>query len=211
MTVVGVVRHVRSRTLEAPSRVQMYWPHAQDPWRTASLVVRTAGDPLALVNTVRQQVALRDPDQPVYRIRSMESVLSGALAQRQLLLRLIGMMAGMAMLLSAIGLYGVIAYSVAQRMHEFGIRLALGADRLGILRLIIGRGMVLTVIGCALGLAVTIPVRRAVGSLLYGIGPHDPLTVASVLLLLCGVSLPACYLPARRATRIDPSIALRQE
>ena len=189
----------------------MYWPHAQDPWRTVSLVVRTASEPTTLVNTVRQQVAAGDPDQPVYRIRTMERVVSGALAQRQMLLLMITLMAGIAVLLAAIGLYGVIAYSVAQRLHEFGIRLALGADRMGILLLILRRGLTLTALGCAIGLAVTIPVRRAVASLLYGIGPYDPITIAGVLALLLGVALLACYFPARRATKVDPAIALRYE
>jgi putative ABC transport system permease protein len=211
MTIVGVVGHVRHRTLESPSRVQVYWPHAQSPSTSLSLVIRAAGDPRAIVNAVRQRVLAVDREQPVYRIGTMDELMAGALARRRLVLVLIGLLSGVALLLAAVGIYGVMAYSVSQRMHEFGIRIALGANQAGILGLVIGRGMVLAAVGCLLGLIATVSLGGALRSLLYGVDPADPVTVASVLTLLLSVALFACYLPARRATRVDPASALRWE
>ncbi|MPY90331.1 MAG: FtsX-like permease family protein [Luteitalea sp.] len=211
MTIVAVVRHVRYRTLEAPSRVQFYWPQMQEPWPFASLVIRTSGNPRALISAVQQQVRAVDPEQAVSGIRTMEELMADGVARRRLALSLIGLLAIVALLLAAVGIYGVMAYSVSQRTHEFGIRVALGASRAGILGLVLGRGMLLVAIGCAIGLAATIPLRRAVMSLLYDIDPTDPITLVGVLLILLAVAFVACYLPARRATRVDPAIALRYE
>jgi predicted permease len=211
MTIVGVVRHVRHRTLESPSRVQLYWPQMQDPRPFLALVVRAAGDPRALAGAVEKQVQAVDPDQPVFRVRTMEELAASSLARRRLALLLVALLAGAAVLLAAIGIYGVMAYSVSQRTHEFGIRVALGADRLGILQLVLGRGMALAVAGCALGLATAFLMRRAIASLLYDINASDPVTIAAVLAVLLGVAFLACYLPARRATRVDPATTLRYE
>jgi putative ABC transport system permease protein len=210
-TIVGVVRHVRYRTLEAPSRVQFYWPELQDPWSWGSLVIRTSGNPRALINAAQQQVRAIDPEQPLFDIRTMEELMADGMARRSLALWLIGLLAVVALVLAAVGIYGVMAYSVSQRTHEFGIRVALGASRAGVLGLVLGRGMLLTGIGCAIGLAATFPLRHFVRSLLYDIHPTDPLTLLGVLAILVAVAFLACYLPARRATRVDPAIALRYE
>ncbi|MGH9161051.1 MAG: ABC transporter permease, partial [Vicinamibacteraceae bacterium] len=210
-TIVGVVRHVRYRTLEAPSRVQYYWPQLQSPRRFGSVVVRTSGNPRAMINAVQQQVRAVDPEQPLFDIRTMEELMADGVARRSLALWLIGLLAVVALVLAAVGIYGVMAYSVSQRTHEFGIRVALGASRAGVLGLVLGRGLLLAGIGCAIGLAATLPLRHIVRSLLYDIDPTDPLTLLGVLVILVAVAFVACYLPARRATRVDPAIALRYE
>jgi putative ABC transport system permease protein len=211
MTIVGVVRHVRNGSLESPSRVQVYWPHLQQAGRSASIVVRASGDAVALANSVRQQVLAVDPERPVFRIRTMEDVMAGALAPRRLAVLLSGLLAGVAVLLAAGGIYGVMAHAVSQRMHEFGIRLALGANRSGILHLVLRQGMTLAGAGCALGLAGALMLRRAITTLVYDIDPADPITIGSVLLLLLAVAFLASYIPARRATDVDPVSALRSE
>jgi putative ABC transport system permease protein len=211
MTIVGVVGHVRYRTLESPSRIQVYYPHAHSPSTSLSLVIRAAGDPRTIINAVRQQVLDIDREQPVYRIRTMNELMAAALARRRLVLVLIGLLSGVALLLAAVGIYSVIAYSVSQRMHEFGVRIALGASGAGILGLVIRRGMALAALGCLLGVITSLALRDAVRSLLYAVDPSDPITVAGVLVLLLSIALVACYLPARRATRVDPATVLRSE
>jgi putative ABC transport system permease protein len=211
MSVVGVVAHVRQRTLERPSRIQVYWPYAQSPSTSATLVVRTAGDPNQLASQVREQVVAIDPEQPVYDVQTMDGVMSNALARRRVALTLVAALSALALILAAVGLYGVLAYAVSQQIHEFGIRTALGASPTRILRDVVAQGVILAGLGCALGLAATFPVSRAMRGLLYGVEPLDPLTFASVLLLLLGVALIAAFVPARRAARVDPATALRYE
>lgn len=211
MSVVGVVGHVRQHTLESPSRIQVYWPYAQSPSTSATLVVRAASDPNHLAGQVRSQVAAVDPEQPVYDVRAMDGVMSNAVARRRAALTLVAALSGLALILASVGLYGVLAYTVSQRIQEFGIRTALGASPTRILREVVVHGMTLAGVGCALGLAATIPVSRAVRGLLYGVEPLDPVTFAAVLSLLLGVGLVAAFVPARRAARVDPAAALKYE
>jgi predicted permease len=211
VTIVGVVAHVRNGSFESASRVQVYWPHLQQGGRSAAIVVRSAGDPALLANAVRQEVLAVDPERPVHRIRTMDDVLASALGARRLAMLLIALLAGVALLLAAGGIYAVMAHAVSQRRHEFGIRLALGASRTGIAGLVLRQGLTLAVAGCALGLAGALLLRRTIATLLYDVAPGDPLTIGSVLLLLLAVAFLASYLPARRATRVDPVTALRSE
>ena|SRR5205807_7261445 len=169
------------------------------------------GGPLALTESVRQSILQIDPDQPVSDIRTLENVIGSSVAQRRLILLLLGGFAGVALLLAAIGLYGVIAYTISQRTREIGVRMALGATRSNVLGLVLRQGMLLAVIGVALGLVGALGMTRVLTNLLYGVKPTDPVTFVAVSLVLLLVSLAACWLPARRAARVDPVEALRHE
>jgi putative ABC transport system permease protein len=210
-TIIGVVGHVHYRALEAPSRVQFYWPEAQRPANTMSLVVRTAREPLALALAVEKEIFAVDPDQPVYQVRSMEQLKSEWVSRRFLTLLLVGLFAGLALMLASIGIYGVMAHSVGLRSHEIGIRMTLGASRGDVLRMILGQGAGLSGIGLGVGLVAAVALTRLMSSMLYSTSADDPLTFVGVALLLVAVALLACYIPARRATRVDPLVALRYE
>jgi len=173
--------------------------------------VRTKGEPEALTSQVRGVIFSLDKDQPAYNIRTMDQAFSESVAKTRLIVLLFGVFSVFALLLATIGIYGVIAYSVAQRTHEIGIRLALGAQRRDVLRMIITQGMILALIGAVLGLAGAFAVTRVMRNLLYGVSTTDPLIFISVPLLLILVALTACYIGARRATKVDPLIALRYE
>ena len=211
MTVVGVVGHVHYRELEAPSRVQLYWPEDQRPYNTMSLAIRTGQDPLALAQAVRSQVQAVDPDQPIYQVRTISQLKSEWVSRRFLTLLLVGLFAAFALILAAIGIYGVMAHSVIRRTHEIGIRLALGANPTNVMSLILTQGAGLTGIGLIVGLIASFALTRMMNSVLYGVSVTDPLTFAGVALLLMLVALAACYIPARRAMRVDPIVALRYE
>lgn len=210
-TVVGVVRHVRCRTLEALSRVQVYWPTAQRPAWSMSLAIRTLSDPSAFAEAVRNQIVAIDPEQPVYRVRTMEEWLEGSLARRRLSMLLLSIFAGAALALSAVGIYGVISYWVSQRTREMGIRMALGAARPDLLRLVLNQSVVLAGAGVALGLIGSLAVNHLISSLLFNVKPNDPLTFLTVAVGLTAVALLASFLPAYRATRVHPIVALRYE
>jgi putative ABC transport system permease protein len=210
-TIVGVVRHVRYRTLEASSRIGLYWPEAQQPWNTLSLVIRTERDPMALAPTVAKQIHAIDPNLPAYQVRTMLDVMRNSLAQRRVILILLGLFAVAALVLAAIGIYGTVSYSVAQRTHEIGIRMALGADARAVLRMVLGQGLGLALGGIGLGLVGSLAMTWLLSAMLFGVRPTDPLTFMSVSLLLTVVALLASYIPARRATQVDPLVALRYE
>jgi predicted permease len=211
-TVVGVVMHVHNYSLEVQGREQGYFPQTQVSFaRSMFLVVRTAQDPAPMANSIREQVASVDKNQPIYAVRTMEDLVSTSVEQPRLSLALLGIFAGLAAVLAGIGICGVMAYRVSQRSHEIGIRMALGAEPGDVLKLVLGQGMALTVVGIGLGLAGAWVLTRFLSSLLYGVQPTDPLTFAGVSLLLVGVAMLACYIPARRATKIDPMEALRYE
>jgi len=212
-TIVGVVRHVRYRTLETPSRVEFYWPYAQTgfPLTSMSLAIHTAGDPRSLANAVQKQVLSLDPDQPVYRIRTMRELMAESLARRTLSMWLLAIFAGIALLLAAVGIYGVMSYSVAQRAHEVGIRMALGASGMNVVRLVLGQSLWLTFGGVGIGLAGSVLLTNFLSSLLFGVKATDPLTFLLVALILTTVALVASLIPAYRAAKIDPVDALRQE
>ena len=210
-TVVGVVRHVRYRTLTAPSRVEMYWPEAQRPESDMGLAIRTASDPGRMASTIQKVVQEIDPDQPVYHVATMRELMADALSEQRLAMSLLAAFAGLAVLLAAVGTYSVLAYSVAQRTHEIGIRMALGAKAADVLKLVVRQGFALALVGVAAGLAGAFALTRFLASLLYSVRPTDPTTLLLVSLLVLGAALVASYLPARRATRVDPLEALRHE
>jgi putative ABC transport system permease protein len=210
--IVGVVGAVKTRELAKETGYQTYVPYAQDAgWGALSLAVRTKGEPEALTTAVRGAILSIDKNQPAYDIKTMDDVFSASVANTRLVALLFGAFSMFALLLASIGIYGVIAYSVAQRTHEIGIRLALGAQTRDVRRMIITQGMVLTLIGAVLGLAAAFAATRVMRGLLYGVSATDPLVFIAVSLLLTVVALLACYIPARRATKVDPMIALRYE
>ncbi|MCS6806173.1 MAG: ABC transporter permease [Acidobacteriota bacterium] len=219
-TIVGVVSDTKQFNLGAPSPPTVYVPVAQVPdalmlllrqFTATNFVIRTAGEPLQLSGVVKQEMLKIDPALPLRNVRTMEQLLSHSLALEEFNMSLLGLFAGIGLLLVAIGTYGVVSYSVSQRTHEIAIRMALGAQRWDVLKLVLGQGMILAVIGVGIGLVAALMLTRLLSSLLFGVTPTDPMTFASVSLLLVAVALLACYIPARRATRVDPMVALRYE
>jgi putative ABC transport system permease protein len=211
--IVGVVGNVRQNQLEDNRMDRLYLPAVAlgGSGRSISLVVRTKGPPLALLESIRKEILTLDPDQPVSNIRTMEQAISRSLSARRFTLTLLGIFAGTALALAVIGLYGVMAYAVTQLSHEIGIRMALGAQRMDVLRLVLRQGMGLTLLGLAIGLAGALALTRVLQNHLYEVGPTDPPTFACVSLVLFMVAFFACLIPARRATKVDPMEALRYE
>ncbi|MFL6567949.1 MAG: ABC transporter permease, partial [Chthoniobacterales bacterium] len=207
--VIGVVGDTKTSSLSADSGMQLYVPHAQDfQWNFMGLVIRTAGDPAAFASTLRREVQALDKDQPIYSVRTMDDVVANSLGTRRVSMQLFAVFAIAALLLAAIGIYGVMAYSVTQRTHEIGIRMALGAQAGDVLWLIVAQGMALAVIGVGLGLGGAFVMTRVMASLLFHVEAHDPLTFVGVGSLIIFVALLACYVPARRAAKVNPVIAL---
>jgi putative ABC transport system permease protein len=209
--IVGVVGDARYDKLETEPRAMVYWTHPQLAGTRMMLVVRADNDPLNLAPSVEREIQAIDKDQPVADVRTMESWLGESVARARFGTLLLAVFACLALLLAAVGIYGVMAYTVAQRQHEIGIRMALGAQTRDVLRMIVRQGMMMTLIGVALGLAGGLALTRVISGLLFGVSATDPLTFAGVATLLIAVSLVACLVPARRATRVDPMIALRYE
>ncbi len=209
--VVGVVSTNKQSDLISEARPTMYMPHAQFPNGGLTLVMRTKGDPLSLAPVIREHVRLQDRDIPVSQIGTMEEVLSASVAQQRFTMLLMGLFAGLALILALVGIYAVMSYLVTLRSHEIGIRLALGAGMNDVLQLMLKTGLSLTLAGIAIGLGAAWALTRFMSSLLFGVTATDPLTFAGVPLLLAVVALIACYLPARRATKVDPLVALRYE
>ncbi|HYN20289.1 MAG TPA: ABC transporter permease [Thermoanaerobaculia bacterium] len=209
--VVGVVADVRHDSLDAEPTSEAYWPQSQGPSTQATLVLRTSGDPAQLATPLREAVREMDRDLPLEQVQSMEQVVADALAQSRFKTLLLGLFAGLALVLAAIGVYGVVSYSVAQRTHEMGIRLALGARRAQVLQLVVVQGMRLVLIAAAVGLAAAFYLTRFLREQVYGVSATDPLTFVVVPLVLLTVALLANWLPALRATRVDPLEALRYE
>ena len=209
--VVGVLGDVRNVDLAADVKPEIYLPFTQFPWPAMSLIVRTAGHPQSFAGAVRARVLAIDLDQPVTAVRGMDEVLETAAAQPRFTTALLGALSAMAFLLAMVGIYGVIAHSVAERTPEMGIRIALGAERADILRLVLRQGLALALSGIAIGLGASLALTRLLGSLLYRVSVTDPLTFAAGAVAFAVVALLACYVPARRATRVDPMVALRYE
>jgi putative ABC transport system permease protein len=209
--IVGVVADVKHLGLQAAPVPEMFTPLSQRPVRELSLVVRASSDPTSLIGGVRRAVSDLDREQPILNTSAMTDVLSRAVATPRFNALLAGLFAALALALGAVGLYGVIAYSVAQRTHEIGVRMALGAGPRDILQLVLVRGLTLTLIGVGAGVAAALALTRLMASLLFGVKPTDLAIFAAVALLLTGVALAACYVPARRATRVDPMVALRYQ
>ncbi len=187
----------------------VYVAFAQNPWPFGMLAVRTEGDPLKLARAVREQVQAVDHDQPVSAVQTMDDLVEAEVGQRRVVVRLLGSFAGVAVLLALIGIYGVIAYSVAQRTQEVGIRRALGAQRGDILRLVVGQGLALALAGVTLGIGGALALTRVLKDLLFHVSATDPATFAGIAVLFILVALAASYFPAQRAARIDPMSALR--
>ena len=213
LTIVGVVPHVKQEGLDADSRVQVYFPVAQQALNGPGLdvLVRTKGDPLAMVGAVRAAIHEIDRDMPLARIRTMNDLLESSLGQRRLSTVLLGVFAGIALLLASLGIYGVMSYTVAQRTRELGVRVALGASRESLLGLVMRQGMTLALFGVGIGLAGAFALTRLLRTQLYGVTATDPLTFLGVTLTLTTVAVAATLVPALRATRIDPIVALREE
>jgi len=211
LVIIGVVGDIKSDGFDAPSVPHIYVPMGQFAPVNAVVFLRSRGDVASLGEAVRREVEKLDPNVPVHSISSMDQIIARSVADRRFALELLGVFAGVALLLAAVGIYGVMSYSFSQRTHEVGIRIALGAQRLDILRMAVGEGMKIVVIGLGLGLVGAAIVTQFFRSMLFNVAPIDPLTFASVAAILAGVALFACYVPARRATRVDPLVALREE
>jgi putative ABC transport system permease protein len=211
LEVVGVLGDVRNLGVAADVGLEIYIPFAQRPWANINLIVRTAGDPHAFVSAVRARVLSIDADQPVTAVQTMEELLETGAAQSRFTASLLGALSGTALLLAVVGIYSVIAYSVAERTHEMGIRIALGAEPADILRLVLRQGLLLALSGIVIGVAASFALTRLMASLLYHVSVTDPATFAIGSLLFAAVALLASYLPARRATRVDPMAALRND
>jgi putative ABC transport system permease protein len=209
--IVGVVGDVRQAELETEPRATTYWPYARNPYGSMTLTVRSAGEPLSVVSAIREIVRDRDPQLALADVKTLDEVVSRSVAERRLMMVLLAIFACAALLLAAVGIYGVIAYSVTQRTQEIGIRLALGAQRSDVLRMVVGQAAGLAGAGIFLGAGGAILLTRFMTDLLFGVRPFDPLTFSAVAAILASVALLASYLPARRATRVDPAIALRAE
>ncbi len=209
--IIGVVGDVHESSLAAKPEPLAYWPYPEAPYKMMTIVVRTATRPLSLVPGIRQALQRMDKDQPMAKIRTMDELVANSVASSSFMTLLLSGFAGLALALASIGIYGVMAYSVAQRTRETGIRMALGAKKNDVLRTAIGQGLRLILAGTVMGIAGAIALTRFLSSLLYDVNPTDPLTFAAVSLLLGAVALLACYIPARRAMRVDPVVALRHE
>ena len=207
--IVGVVGDVRHEGFDAPAGPEFYVPYQQAPEPAMDVVVRTSSANLAA--GVRDRIKEFDPDQYVPPVRPLADLLSASLAHRRYDTLLMGLTAGLALLLAMVGIFGVTAHAVAQRTREIGVRMALGAQPRDVLRLVLGRGLRLTLYGIGVGLVAALALTRVLGTMLYGVTATDPLTFIAVSLGLILVALLACYIPARRATKVDPLIALRYE
>jgi putative ABC transport system permease protein len=209
--VIGVVGDVKHAGLDGEVRAMTYWPFQRSPYGTMTIAVRTAGAAPGVVNAIAGVVRQMDPDLVVANIQTMEEVVANSVAERRLTMLLLAIFAGAALLLAAVGIYGVIAYSVTQRTQEIGIRMALGAQRGDVLRMVVGQAMTLTAAGIVVGGIGALLLTRVMTGLLFNVKPGDPLTFSAVAVVLALVAATASYIPGRRATRVDPVIALRGE
>ena len=209
--IIAVVGDVRNRSLDTAPKQAYYVPQTQAPFDQMVMVVKTAGDPHSLISAATKQVAAMDQDIPVFSVKTMEEYLSASVAAPRFSTTLLSIFAGVALVLTIVGLYGVMSYSVAQRTNEIGIRLALGAQSRDVLLMVVKQGSTLILSGVVIGLAGAYGLTRLIESLLFGVKAKDPFTFAAVAVLLAVVALMACYVPAWRATKVDPMEALRCE
>jgi putative ABC transport system permease protein len=216
--IVGVVKHVKQNSLDEESRAQIYRPLTQITSRSGAsfaratdMIVKTSVEPYSLIGAIKNEIRAIDKDQPIAQVQTLDDKLSDSVAPQRFTIQLLGLFGVIAMLLAAAGIYGVMSYAVTQRTHEIGIRMALGAQVRDVLRLVVKGGMALTVSGVAIGLGGAMALTRLMSKLLFGVTPTDPLTFVCVAFGLTLVALIACYIPARRATKVDPLVALRYE
>ena len=220
--IIGVVGHVEHWGLGSKQnqnlQAQMYLPLWQvpDPFWTllqhgGEYVARTAGTPLGVVNSIREAAQGVDASSVIYEVRPMEDVVASSIATQRLAMMLLSVFSMLALALSAIGIYGVISYLAGQRTHEIGVRMALGASSADVFEMVLGEGMRITLVGVGIGIVAALGLTRLIAKIIYGVGAADPITFGLVAVLLTGVALLACYIPARRAMRVDPIIALRYE
>jgi putative ABC transport system permease protein len=214
-TIVGVVGSVRQFSLAKQASAALYLPYAQAPsaflMRDITFAVRTSGEPLQMAEQARHAISAVDSELPVFDVATMQELVYQSMAEPRFNTVLLGIFAVLAFVLATVGIYGVMSYSVTQRTHEIGVRMALGAERVDVLRLVVGQGMRLALMGVVIGLGAALGLTRFLASFLFGIQPTDPMTFLAVSLLLAGVALAASYIPARRATKVDPMVALRYE
>jgi putative ABC transport system permease protein len=197
--------------LDKQPPMQMYLPHQQFPTSFNSIVVKTEGDPAAMTNAVRREIQAVDKDQAVFKITTLEQLLNQSILIRKFFMTLLLVFAAVGLILAAVGIYGVMSYVASQRTHEIGIRMALGAQARDVLKLVMGNGMALALMGVVLGLVVAFAVTRVMAGLLFGVTATDTATFVTVSVGLIAIALLACYIPARRATKVDPLVALRYE
>jgi putative ABC transport system permease protein len=210
-TVVGVIADARTEAISEASVPQIYLNLYQRQAKDLAVFVRGRLDPVATPVELREQVQSIDPTLPVFGAQELKQTVSASLAERRFLMEIVALFALTALLLAGLGIYGVISYIVSERTHEIGIRIALGAENKSVLQMVLRQGLSLAAAGAAVGLLGAVIVSHLMRGLLYGVRPTDPLTFAGVAILLIGVALLACYIPARRATRVDPLVALRHE
>jgi putative ABC transport system permease protein len=212
LEVVGVVGRVKMEGLDNDSnRVQGYFSFSQVPFSGMTVIIKGQGDPNQLIASARNQIRNLDSDQPIYNIRTMDEIRGESIAPQRLNLTLLTIFAAIAFVLAVVGIYGVMSYAVTQRTHEIGIRMAIGAQPRDVFRMILGQGMFLTIIGMVAGLLGAFALTRLMATMLFNVKPTDPLTFAAVAFLLIAVALIACYIPGRRATKVDPVDSLRYE
>lgn len=209
--IIGIVSNVMNDDLDDPAEPGVYLPYAQSPSRSMRLVIRGLSDPVRLVPQVRGEIAAIDPDQPIAEIKTLHEAINERSSPKKVMTWMLGIFALIALVLATVGIFAVMSYVVSQRTHEIGVRMALGARSHDILRLIVGQGVTLTLIGLAIGLVGSYAMTRALAQMLYGVTPTDPLTFAGISLLLAVTAALACYVPARRAMKVDPMVALRYE
>ncbi|MGH9880736.1 MAG: FtsX-like permease family protein, partial [Pyrinomonadaceae bacterium] len=209
--IVGIAGDVRHRSMSLEARPAYYVPQAQVPFDFMTVVARTASDPRSMINPAQNEVRQIDKDLPIFNVKTLDEYVADSVATPRFNTTLLGIFAAVALVLTIVGLYGVMSYSVAQRTNEIGIRMALGAQARDVLTLIVGQGIRLVLIGLLLGLAGAFALTRVISSLLFGVSTKDPFTFVAVAGVLAFVALLACYLPARRATKVDPLVALRYE
>jgi putative ABC transport system permease protein len=209
--VVGVAGDVLHNGLDAPHTLQVYLPNTQFTDSDVLLVVRTANDPASIAGAVRHEIAAVDSQAPVTDVFTMDEVVAASVAKQRFGVLLFAVFAAIALVLASVGIYGVISYGVAQRTNEIGIRMALGAEKRDVLAMIVGEGMKPALLGAAVGIAAAFALTRLLATLLYGVKPGDPVTFVTMSAILVGVALLACYVPARRAAKVDPIVALRYE
>ena len=209
--IVGVVGNVKHLSLGAEPDPEYYVPQSQMPFDSMIIVAKTEGDPRSLISAVQSEVRSLDKDLPTYNIKTLEEYVAASVAQPRFNTLLLGIFAGLALVLTAVGLYGVMSYTVTQRTHEIGIRMALGARQPDVLKMVVRQGMTLTIVGIGAGLIGAYFLTRVMASLLFGVSATDPITFIAISVVIAGVALGACFVPARRATKVDPMIALRYE